>query len=96
MHDISDRERLVEITESKKSLELVASCITKEVIVPLKGMTQILLKLMTTVKSSSQIKDIKMIFVTTQLLLAQVSLWMDKADLEKNRFLPNFKTYPIN
>lgn len=51
---------------------------------------------MTTVKSSSQLKDIKMIFVTIQLLLAQVSLWMDKGDLEKNRFVPNFRTYPIN
>jgi hypothetical protein len=51
---------------------------------------------MATVKSSSQLKDIKMIFVETQLLLAQVSLWMDKSDLEKSRFVPNFKTYPIN
>jgi hypothetical protein len=43
---------------------------TKEVIVPLRGMTQILQTLMATVRNLEQLKNIKMIFVTTQLLLA--------------------------
>jgi len=43
---------------------------TKEVIVPLKGMTQMLLTLMNKTEKSQKRKDINLIFSTTQLLLA--------------------------
>jgi hypothetical protein len=51
---------------------------------------------MESVKNSTDLKDIMLMFSTTQLLLAQVSLFMDKSELDKNRFRPNFRIYPIN
>jgi len=56
--------------ESNKTLDLVQLCMTKEVIVPLKGMTQMLLTLMNKTEKSQKRKDINLIFSTTQLLLA--------------------------
>ena len=44
---------------------MVASCMTKEVIVPLKGMTQILQSLMSNTKSKTQKKGIMLAFSTT-------------------------------
>lgn len=68
----------------------MTSCITHEFMTPLRCMKAIIKPIIKELESSPKKKDAIIIKTTTELLLAQVSLLLDKNMLQEDIFQANF------
>lgn len=86
LRDISHLKRLAKQEQELKIFELVTSSVTHEMITPLKSISFLSKRLGETLKSQIGQKDAILIYNTSQILLSEVKLLLDRNMLDNNRF----------
>jgi K+-sensing histidine kinase KdpD len=97
VRDISHIERLEKQKELLQVMDLVTSSVTHDMLTPLKSVSCLSKRLSQKLiyESQSQ-KDSALIYSTTQLLLSEVNLLLDRSMLDKNKFRPSLDKHPVN
>jgi signal transduction histidine kinase len=96
MRDITDVRKFSKISENNKMLTLLTSSVTHEMITPLRCIIQFTLNVLKSTTDPAKKKELELILSTSQLLLSQVKLLLDRNMLEKNIFVPNLEMHPFN
>ena len=77
-------------------LTLLTSSVTHELITPLKCIIQFTLSVLQRTNDPEKRKDLELVLMTSQLLLSQVKLLLDRNMLEKGIFTSNLEMLPFN
>lgn len=77
-------------------LTLLTSSVTHELITPLKCIIQLTLSVLQRTNDPVKRKDLELVLMTSQLLLSQVKLLLDRNMLEKGIFTSNLESLPFN
>ena len=77
-------------------LTLLTSSVTHEMITPLKCIIQFTVSVLQRTNDPEKRKDLELVLMTAQLLLAQVQLLLDRNMLEKGIFTSNLEMLPFN
>jgi len=78
-------------------MDMVTSSVTHDMVTPLKSVSCLSRRLSHKLLKGSQLqKDSMLIYSTSQLLLSEVKLLLDRSMLEKNKFLPSLDYYRVN
>lgn len=75
---------------------MVTSSVTHDMITPLRSVSCLSKRLSETLENTNGHKDALLIYNTSQILLSQVKLLLDKNLLDNNRFMPSLDDHPIN
>ena len=96
VRDISYIEKLRKQEEKLKMMDRLTQSVTHNMVTPLKSISLLALNLSEKVKKSSNVKDCKLVYSTSQLLLSEVKTLLDRNQLDVNRFIPVFQEKPVN
>ena len=96
VRDISELRRFSKISENNKILTLLTSSVTHEMITPLRCIIQFAHNVLKLTTDPKQRKELELILSTSQLLLSQVKLLLDRNMLERNIFQPSLAVHPLN
>ena len=86
VRDISELRKFQKISENNKILTLLTSSVTHEMITPLRCIIQFTHNVLKQTPDLKQRKELQLILSTSQLLLSQVKLLLDRNMLERNIF----------
>lgn len=86
IRDISHLEKMAKQKQELQILEIVTSSVTHDMLTPLKSVSCLSKKLSNSVESLTQQKEAITIYNTTELLLAEVKLLLDRSMLNNNKF----------
>jgi hypothetical protein len=94
--DISHLEKLEKQQKELDIMDIVTSSVTHNMITPLKSMALLSRNLSQTLAGTTAGKDTELIYSTSQLLLSEVKLLLDRSQLEHDRFFATLDQHPIN
>jgi hypothetical protein len=77
-------------------MDMVTSSVEHGMLTPIKSIGLLSKKLSQKLYGTSKGKDAELIYYTSQLLLSDVKLLLDRKQLDKNRFLTNLDRHPVN
>lgn len=77
-------------------MEMVTCSVTHEMITPLMSVSLLANKLSEDIVNKDQNKDARLIFSTTNILLSEVKLLLDRSQLNAGRFKANLDKHPVN
>ncbi len=75
---------------------MVTSSVTHDMITPLRSVSCLSKRLCDTLDGTKGQKDALLIYNTSQILLSQVKLLLDKNLLDNNRFRPSLDDHAVN
>lgn len=96
IRDISHLNRLAKQQQELKIMEMVTCSVTHEMITPLMSVSLLANKLSEDIVNKDQNKDARLIFSTTNILLSEVKLLLDRSQLNAGRFKANLDKHPVN
>jgi signal transduction histidine kinase len=93
--DVSHLQKLQEQQKKLEIIDAVTATVAHNMITPLKSIS-LLARNIVQKTSLDNTKDATLVYSTSQLLLSEVMLLLDRNQLDKNRFKPNLTTLSVN
>jgi signal transduction histidine kinase len=93
--DISHLQKLQDQQKKLEVIDAVTANVAHNMITPLKSIS-LLSQNIAVNKGSNHSKDATLVYSTSQLLLSEVMLLLDRNQLDKERFQPNFQSLSVN
>jgi signal transduction histidine kinase len=95
LRDISHLQKLQEQQQKLEVIDAVTATVAHNMITPLKSISLLSRNIAQDMGFDNR-KDAALVFSTSQLLLSEVMLLLDRNQLEKDRFQPNFTSLSVN
>jgi signal transduction histidine kinase len=95
LRDISHLQKLQEQQQKLEVIDAVTATVAHNMITPLKSISLLSRNIAQDMGFDNR-KDAALVFSTSQLLLSEVMLLLDRNQLDKDRFQPNFTSLSVN